>query len=149
MQTRVLLWGVEGGLRGACRAQAGWKVPEREQNPSCSSWAAVPDRDLMVGDGWVEETERGPRVLVFGYLVPLTLWPKVPQLREGTSSCHHIHGSTPAWPGGPMAREVKALSVKALSVLGLFGGTTRDSEIPGLNLGHAVSSNQAGVEFNV
>lgn len=88
--------------------------------------------------GWRKQSE------VLGYL-----WPKVPQLREGTSSCHHLHGSIPAWPGGPMAREVKALSVKALSVLGLFGGTTRDSEIPGLNLGHAVSSNQAGVEFNV
>lgn len=68
--------------------------------------------------------------------VPLTLWPTLPQLSQGTEFCHHTSNSLPlvGWPQGEGARQANS----GLSVLCLFLGRNLDPETPGLNVRCAV-----------
>lgn len=92
MQTQVLLWEAEEGLRVAVRAHGGQKAPGHQQSPCAASRLHHQLRDT-VGARLVEETQGGSQTLAFGSRVLLTLWLKVPPLREGTGFCHHICGS--------------------------------------------------------
>lgn len=62
------------------------RAPERQRSPSlCISPAANPGWDTWQEmDQWSEWKLKVAQSLVFVYMMPLTLWPNLPQLREGT-----------------------------------------------------------------
>jgi len=84
VQTRVLLWEAEEGLR-VIRAHVHQRAPE----PLIAS--AAPCLYLQAQKGLEEgpmEPQGGAQSPVLVCMVPLTLWPHLPQCREGTDFCH-------------------------------------------------------------
>ena len=83
MQTRLLPWEAEEGLRVAVRVHVRQTAPERQvSRPPASPWLPHQARKV-IGDGWMEP-QGGARSLVFVYLVPLPQRPSLPPLSEAT-----------------------------------------------------------------
>ena len=106
VQSRVLPWELEEGPRFAVRAPAHQMVPERPQSfhptqppPLHSSTAASTGSD----SGW-RVIGGGPicsQIFPFKCMFQWTLWPNVPQLREGVRFSHPISGSVSGQSRGP------------------------------------------------
>ena len=110
MQTRLLPWEAEEGLRVAVRVGVRQRAPERQvSRPPASPWLPHQARKV-IGDGWMEP-QGGARSLVFVYLVPLPQRPSLPPLSEG--NIPHS-GQQPGLPW----RRVRAFNVTSGGLVG-------------------------------